>query len=120
MRLYLDDNLAGHVLVGLLKRAGHTAVRPADAGLSSASDPRHFLYAAKNDLALLTGNHRDFGDLHDLVVGTGGAHGGVILIYFDNDPTKDMKPADIVRALGKVESSGIVVSDQLIVLNHWR
>ena len=53
-------------------------------------------------------------------MGTGGAHAGVILIYFDNDPTKDMKPADIVRALGKVDASGIVIADQLIVLNHWR
>jgi predicted nuclease of predicted toxin-antitoxin system len=120
MKLYLDENLAGHVLVGLLRRAGHTAIRPLDARLSGARDPRHFLYAAQNDLTLLTGNHRDFPDLHDLVVGTGGAHAGVLLIYFDNDPTKDMKPHDITRALGKLELSGMVMADQLLVLNQWR
>jgi hypothetical protein len=41
MKTYQDDNLADKTLAVLLVKAGHTVVRPAQVGLTSASDPRH-------------------------------------------------------------------------------
>ena len=69
MNLYLDDDSAKTSLAGLLKRVGHQVVVPADAGLSSASDPRHFMHAVQQSLVLLTKNHDDFEDLHFLGAG---------------------------------------------------
>lgn len=120
MNLYLDDNIINKQLVALLRKAGHAVVVPADANLSGAPDPQHLTHAIRHGLTLLTGNHKDFEDLHELVLASGGSHPGILLVYFDNDPTRDMKPPRIVSAVAKLEASGAPVRDQLIVLNQWR
>jgi hypothetical protein len=38
----------------------------------------------------------------------------------DNDPSRDMKDRDIVRALGNLEQAGAPIVNELHVLNHWR
>jgi hypothetical protein len=120
MRLYLDDNLLDPHLAALLRRAGHTVTLPADVGLGGASDPKHFLHAIGQDHTLLSANYIDFEDLHDLVIGSGGHHSGVLLVRFDNDQKRDLKPRDIVRAIAKLEASGLPVANELHILNHWR
>jgi Domain of unknown function (DUF5615) len=120
MRLYVDDNLVDPHLVALLRRAGHTVVLPADVGLPGASDPKHFLKAIGQGLTLLSANYTDFNDLHDLVIGSGGSHSGVLLVRFDNDPKRDMKPHEIVRAIANLEAAGVPIANELHVLNHWR
>ncbi len=120
MNLYLDDNLANKVLVTLLRRAGHRGALPSDLGMAGASDPRHLTAAVRNQFVLLTKNHKDFAELHDLVQATAGRHGGILLVRSDNDPTRDMKDRDIVRALGNLERSGVPIANELHVLNHWR
>ena len=40
MRLYLDDDLDGNVLIGLLQYAGHEVVSPRAVGTWSAVEPR--------------------------------------------------------------------------------
>ena len=112
--------MAGRQLSQHLLKAGHSVVLPSQVGFVGAADPRHLLYALSNGLALVTANYEDFKDLHDLVVGSTGCHAGILLVFFDNDPSRDMKPADIVRALGKLEKAQAPVADQLIVLNQWR
>jgi hypothetical protein len=42
MNLYLDDNINKGALAGRLRKAGHSVVVPASAGLTGASDSRHF------------------------------------------------------------------------------
>jgi predicted nuclease of predicted toxin-antitoxin system len=120
MNLYLDDNSADPVLVAILRRAGHTVAVPADVGLSGASDARHLDSAVRADRVVLTADRDDFRELHDLVVNAGGSHPGILLVRYDNDPRKDMKPGHIVRALAKLERSGLPLRDQVIVLNQWR
>src|SRR5438309_4795848 len=99
MNVYLDDDSAKAALVARLKKEGHQIVVPADVSLSGAADPRHLLHAVENDLVLLTRNHDDFQDLHLLIQATQGRHAGILAIRFDNDPTRDMKDAEIVRAI---------------------
>ena len=67
MNLYLDDDSAKGKLLALLRQAGHGAWSPAECGIVGASDARHFEYAARNHLVLLTRNYDDFAELHDVV-----------------------------------------------------
>ena len=120
MRIYLDDNVADRTLAALLARAGHTVVRPADAGQTGVTDTEHLEYAIRETLAVLTRDRRDFRNLHQLLQAAGGTHHGIILIRYDNDPTRDMKPRHIVSAIRKLEQSGLDLTGQLIILNQWR
>jgi hypothetical protein len=120
MNLYLDDDSAKGVLVARLRKAGHQVVVPADASLSGAADPRHFLYAVRHGLFLLTRNYEDFEDLHLLVQATQGRHTGIVAIRFDNDPSRDMNDAEIVRAIRNLEQSGAPMENEFHILNHWR
>jgi predicted nuclease of predicted toxin-antitoxin system len=79
-------------LVTLLNNAGHVVVVPAGVQLSGASDARHFIYAMQHSLILVTRNHDDFLDLHEVIRTGHGTHPGILIIRFDNDPTRDMIP----------------------------
>jgi predicted nuclease of predicted toxin-antitoxin system len=120
MNLYLDDDCAKGALVTRLRNTGHHIVLPADVSLGGAADPRHFLYAVRHGLVLLTRNHDDFEDLHLLVQATQGRHTGILAIRFDNDPTRDMKDTEIVRAIRNLEQSGAPIGNEYHILNHWR
>ena len=72
MKLYLDDDSIDAVLIALLRRAGHDARIPADAGIGGADDPVHLTHAVLQDRVLLSHNYRDFEQLHDLVVAVQG------------------------------------------------
>jgi predicted nuclease of predicted toxin-antitoxin system len=120
MNLYVDDNLTDPNLAGALRKAGHVVVRPADVQRSGASDARHLECAILRGLVVLTADRRDFWDLHDVVRVCGGHHPGILIVRFDNDRMRDMKPKHIVRAIANLEKAGIDPRDQLIVLNHWR
>jgi predicted nuclease of predicted toxin-antitoxin system len=92
MHLYLDDDTADHRLVVLLTHAGHVVVVPASVQLSGAPDTRHFIHAMQRALVLVTRNHDDFLDLHEVVQAAHGTHPGILIIRFDNDPRRDMTP----------------------------
>ena len=59
-------------------------------------------------------------DLHDLVLASGGGHPGILLLHFDNDPTRDLHPKGVATAIGKIEASGVRIASEVHVLNHWR
>ena len=120
MKIYLDDNLADRTIAALLTKAGHTVVRPSHVALTGATDPRHLEHAIRQGLVSLTGDRRDYRELHDLILTAGGAHPGILLVRYDNDPTRDMKPKHIVAAVGKLERSGMAVACQIVILNQWR
>jgi hypothetical protein len=118
MNLYLDDDSAKGLLAVLLRKAGHRVVLPSDVGLAGASDPRH--HAVQQDLVLLSKNYKDFLDLHDLVRATRGQHAGLLVVRSDNDPSRDMKDRDIVRAIANLERTGVPTANEFRILNHWR
>jgi hypothetical protein len=68
----------------------------------------------------VTKNHDDFKDLHLLIQATLGRHMGILAIRFDNDPSRDMKDAEIVRAIRNLEQSGLPVANGFHILNQWR
>jgi hypothetical protein len=120
MNLYMDDDSAKASLVRLLRKAGHQVTIPADAGIPGVSDPRHLIHSAGQNLVLLTRNHDDFEDLHLLVQVTGGKHPGLLVVRSDNDPSRDMKDRDIVRAIANLEQAGVPIVNEFHILNHWR
>jgi hypothetical protein len=120
MNLYLDDDSAKSSLIKLLRSAGHQVVIPADVGLAGASDPRHLSHTVQQSLVLLTRNHDDFEDLHLLVQVKGGNHPGILVVRSDNDPSRDMKDRDIVRAIANLEQAGVPVTSAFHIPNHWR
>jgi hypothetical protein len=68
----------------------------------------------------LTRNHDDFEDLHVLIQATHGRHPGILAIRSDNDPSRDMKDAEIVRAIRNLEQSGSPIANEFHIVNHWR
>jgi hypothetical protein len=120
MNLYLDDDMAKGALVARLRKAGHLVVVPADVNLSGAWDPSHLLYAVQHSLVLVSKNHADFKELRLPVQATNGQHSGIVIVRADNDPRRDMKDADIVRAVHNLEQAGVPPTNEFHILNHWR
>jgi len=120
MRLYLDDDSIYPVLVRLLRQAGHDVVVPADLGLAGAEDPVHLRHAIRENRTFLSHNYDDFKFLHELLVEGQGHHHGIFIVRRDNNPTRDMKPPHIVRAISNFTAAGLSVADQYVVLNQWR
>jgi hypothetical protein len=120
MRLYLDDDSAAALLARLLRQAGHDVEIPANAGLSGEDDAVHLTHAVKEDRVFLTGNHRDFLNLHNLVMQVNGHHPGILAVRRDNDPRRDLTPTGTVRAIRNLEAANVPVADEYVILNHWR
>jgi hypothetical protein len=68
----------------------------------------------------LSRNYRDFEFLHLLVLETGGHHPGILMVRLENDARRDLKPRAIAKAIANVETAKVPLTDQYIVLNHWR
>jgi hypothetical protein len=67
MNLYLDDDTADRRLVAMLQHARHAVTIPVDVQLTGAPDAHHFILAMHRSLVLITRNHDDFLDLHEVV-----------------------------------------------------
>ncbi len=93
---------------------------PDDVGKRGKKDPEQFMHAIQSGRRILTRNHDDFRLLHELILLSGGHHPGVLVIRGDNDPTRDMLPPHIARALGNLEAASVPIADEYHILNHWR
>jgi predicted nuclease of predicted toxin-antitoxin system len=120
VRILIDENMINRRLSARLQAAGHDVVLADDVGLLSVSDARVLTWAVGQNRAVLTRDHEDFADLHDLVKACGGRHSGMLVVRFDNDPRHNLTDRGIVTALAKLEASGMPIPDQIHVLNHWR
>ena len=85
---------------------GHRVRLPTDVGQSGASDAKHLTSAIQQRDVFLTQNAQDFLDLHDLILAAGGRHPGLLLLYAEHDPTRDMTPRSIAVAITKLEVAG--------------
>lgn len=118
LALYLDDCAFSYALKRLLVDAGHDVETPADVEppLTGADDRAHFDHACATSRAMLTFNARDFLGLHRETP----EHPGILVVYKDNDLTRDMDYAAIVRAIANLESTGVDVARGFWVLNVYR
>ena len=118
LRLYLDDCAFSHRLRRLLQEAGHEVETPFDVTppLVGADDATHLAHAKAAERTLLTFNPRDFKALHDQKFG----HSGILALYQDNDPTRDMSYRDIVGAIANLEQSVPQIVGGFWTLNAYR
>ncbi len=120
MRLYLDDDTVDALLIRLLERAGHDVELPRDVGLVGRSDPVHLQRAISAGRSLLSGNHDDFEELHDLIRAAGGAHPGILIVRYDNDTRRDLTQKGIVLAIANLLAANVPIENEFIILNDWR
>ena len=120
MRIYLDDNITDRRVVRELRQSEHDVVLPGAVGHSGVSDAKHLAYAIRHSYVPLTQNSQDFLDRHDLIVTAGGHHPGLLLLYSDNDPRRDMTPRSIATALTRLEAAVVPFEHHVYVVNHWR
>ena len=120
MRVLIDENMSSRRLAARLQSVGHDVLLASDVGLGSVSDARVLAWAVAQDRPVLTRDHEDFADLHDLVLAVGGHHPGILVVRFDNDPRHNLTERAIATAIGNLESSGVAVAVRIHVLNHWR
>ena len=89
--------LVGRIHVDLLRVT--TAACPSiEVGNSGIADARHLVYAIEQGVVILTHDHEDFEDLHDLIVASGGTHSGILVVRRDNDSTRDLQIGNSVGA----------------------
>ncbi|MDJ0600176.1 MAG: DUF5615 family PIN-like protein [Crocosphaera sp.] len=111
----MDEDIQDKLLVKLLTNAGHTVATVNQAGLMGQSDLVVLNYAQQQFFCLLTYNCQDFKDLHD----QGIRHCGILAVYRDTNPTKDINFKSIVKAIANLEAASIPLANQFISLNHW-
>lgn len=78
------------------------------------------LQAVAFGCALLTANARDFIRLHDKWINQSRHHHGIMILYKENDPTRDMTYRQIAQAVTRLEQSGVPMADAHHNLNFWR
>jgi len=44
----------------------------------------------------------------------------ILIVRFDNDPTRDMTQRGIVAAVTRIESSRMSLGSQFVIVNQWR
>ena len=118
LRLYLDDCAYSRRLCRLLRESGHDVQTPMEVtpSLSGVDDVTHFLHACSTGRVLLTLNAKDFKALHDQL----SVHPGILAIHQDNDPTKDMRYADIVQAIANFEQRALPLKHNFRMLNAFK
>jgi predicted nuclease of predicted toxin-antitoxin system len=115
LRLLVDEDTQARWLVNLLRSAGHDVLTVPEANLAAELDPTVLEYARREKRLLLTRNSEDFLALHHAHP----QHAGILAIYQDRDPAKNMSYAAIVGALANLEASGLDLTGQFVVLNAW-
>jgi predicted nuclease of predicted toxin-antitoxin system len=115
LQLLLDEDSQATYLVNLLRAAKHDVLTVNEAGLSSRPDATVLDYARQKGRVLLTRNCDDFEELHQ----ASSVHPGILSVYQDLDPSKNMSYQAIVKAIANLEAAGYEVKNQFIVLNQW-
>jgi hypothetical protein len=113
VRLYLDEDVASRELTSRLVAAGHDVPSP----LRGELDSRCWRHAQEQGATVVTMNAVDFVRLAEATEG----HAGLLLVYRENDPTRDMSAAMIVAAVTRVaESYREGLEGAIALLNQFR
>ncbi len=115
MRLLLDEDSQGNVLVRLLRGAGHDVETVTIAGMASDADTEVLSYARCAGRVLLTRNVKDFFALHE----ADGDHSGILVEHQDGDPAKNMSYPQIADAIRNLEASGWNLIGEFVGINPW-
>jgi len=120
MRLYLDEDCSSNLLAALLRNAGHDVATCPELRTAGASDVVQFTQSNRAGRVILTKNHHDYEDLHDLVAVVDGRHTGIFVMLSENKKRRDMNEQQVVRAIERLQSLGLPIENEIYVLNHYR
>lgn len=120
MRVYLDDDLNSNLLIGLLRQGGHEVLSPRTAGTRGIHDDEHLAFATSHNAVLLTANALDFVQVHNERMTRQLEHPGILIVYRENNPSRDMNYYQIAKAVTRIEQSGISLASAFHNLNFWR
>ncbi len=120
MRVYLDDDLDSNTLIRLMIQSGHQVISPRAIGNKGITDEEHLRYAADNWLVMLTANSQDFVRLHQIWLSQSRQHAGVLVVYHENNPARNMSFREISLAVTRLEQAGVPVASNIHNLNFWR
>jgi len=115
LTLLLDEDSQAKYLVKLLIEADHRVLTVNQAGIMGNSDMKVLEYACQHNRILLTRNCDDFQLLHQ----TNPQHSGILAVYQNAEISKNMSYKAIVRAIHNLETSGLNLVGQFVVLNQW-
>ena len=113
--MLLDEDSQAKYLVNLLQAAGHDVITVNTAGLMNRSDSVVLDYARQDLRSLLTRNCNDFQELHQ----ANPVHPGILAVYQDSDPSKNMSYQAIVKAIANLEPAEYPIENQFVILNNW-
>lgn len=116
MKILVDEDSQARRQLEVLRGAGHDVVSIAELDKNGSPDSEVLDLAQSLQRVLLTHNVMDF----QALALARPNHYGVIAIYRDSDPHKNMSYQDIGRAVLKLEASGVPILGKFHVLNHWR
>jgi Domain of unknown function (DUF5615) len=120
MRLYLDDDLDANVLISFLQQEGHVVMSPRAVSMRGAEDAAHLSYATGQHCVVVTANVRDFLRLHRTWQQEGRSHAGILALYRENNPRRDMTYAQMAQAVSRLEHAGLPLYNTFHNLNMWR
>ncbi|HLK59722.1 MAG TPA: DUF5615 family PIN-like protein [Chthonomonadaceae bacterium] len=111
----MDEDSQGKLLVQRLREAGHDVLTVSDTGLEAHTDAEVFAFIKREGRVLLTRNVKDFYALQE----ADADHAGILVEHQDKNPSKNLSPAAIVRAISNIEASGWEITGQFVSLNAW-
>jgi predicted nuclease of predicted toxin-antitoxin system len=120
MRVYLDDDMDANMLIRFLQDEGHEVISPRTVAMRGAEDAAHLRYAAAHQCAVVTANARDFLTLHQAWQEAGRHHAGILALYRENNPQRDMTYVQIARAISRLARAGLALQNTFHNLNMWR
>ncbi len=112
----MDEDSQARAQLNLLRTDGHDVVATGELGKNGTADSELFELAQSLERVLLTHNTEDFYALHRERPG----HRGIVAVYRDADPGKNMNHAQIAAAIRRLELSAVTIAGHFHVLNHWR
>jgi len=115
LRLLIDEDSQAKPLVKMLREALHDVLTVNEAGLQGKIDSLVLDYARQDNRVLLTHNCDDFEELHE----ANSTHLGILAVYKNDDPSKDMSFRAIVKAISNLEAALVPLAEQFIPLNAW-
>jgi len=115
LRLLLDEDSQAKKLVNLLQHEGHDILTVNQAGLMGKADSIVLDCARQEGRILLTRNCDDFCNLHT----ANSSHPGILAVYQDPNPAKNLSYAKIVTAIANLEATDFDLKGQFIPLNQW-
>ena len=112
----MDEDSQARSQLNILRGDGHDVVAVGELEKNGTPDPEIFELAQLLERVLLTHNAEDFHELHR----ERPEHRGIMAVFRDSDPRKNMSHVQIAAAVRRLESSGVPVVGGFHVLNHWR